>query len=92
MDDVQSRAQQFTGKIGIYVARIEQADAIAKHIAFVREHSDFLLALTQQAVIFLPGEHAAGAGDRKAAHEQQRSDREHLHEIAARDTPYHVMR
>ena len=78
MQHVKIAAQQFTGKIGIGMAWINQRNTIAQFIPFTDQTFQFGLTLFQQAIVFAPREQAARADNDKGTQPKQKYQRNAL--------------
>lgn len=78
--DVEIAAQQFPGKIGVYMVLIEQAHPVLQVIASDAKLRQFCVALFQHMLVLGPGDQPAGSGDYERPHQQEQSERNTLNQ------------
>ncbi|WP_366409650.1 hypothetical protein [Novosphingobium sp. 17-62-19] len=78
MGDIEIAAKQFTNKIRVGMARIEQCDTVFDPIPLGRKTGDFLLTLLKQARIFTPGQQTARPSNTGSTEQKQRNQRHRL--------------
>jgi len=75
VDHVEILAQQFTSKVGIHAARIEQRDPVAQLITLSSNGFDLGLPRIKKLAVFAPGDNPAGAKKGQTCHHQQTHQR-----------------